>query len=303
MATSARGDTRNGDTSAPHTTGAEAASATIDKLTIIGGGKMGGPFAGRVVETGLLPPQRVVVGEPVPAIREALAQRLGVTALDDNRAAVAEASVVLLAVTPQVMPVVLDQLQGHLAPGQLVMSIAAGVTLETLQRGLGHEALIRVMPNTPAQVGQGISAWIATPTVAPHQKAQAQAILRAVGRELEVTREVELDMVTAVSGSGPAWIMLMVEAMIDAAVQIGLRPDWARELVLQTMSGSVELARQAGKHPAELRSMVTTPGGTTAAGLYAMERAGLRTAIADGIVAAHRRSLELGEAARRQRPS
>ncbi|MDQ3701414.1 MAG: hypothetical protein M3442_10900 [Chloroflexota bacterium] len=154
------------------------------------------------------------------------------------------------------------------------------------------------MPNAPAQVGQSISAWIASPAVTPEQKGAARAVLQSFGREFEVDSERSLDMVTAVSGSGPAWVMLMVEAMIDAGVQIGLRPEWARELVLQTMSGSVELARQTGKHPAELRNLVTTPGGTTAAGLFAMERGGLRPAIAAGIVAAYERSLALGEAAR-----
>jgi pyrroline-5-carboxylate reductase len=271
------------------------------KLAVIGGGKMGGPFAARVIETGLLPPERVTVSEPVEATRTRLAGRLGVAAVADNKEAVRGASAVLLAVTPQVMPAVLADLRGHLTADQVVLSIAAGVTLETVQQGLGHEPVVRVMPNTPAQVGQGISAWLAAPAVTPAQKAEARAVLRSVGRELEVDRERYLDMVTAVSGSGPAWVMLMAEAMIDAGVQLGLRPDWARELVYQTFSGSIELARQTKLHPAELRNLVTTPGGTTAAGLYAMERAGLRGAIAAGIVAAFERSLALGEAARSQR--
>jgi pyrroline-5-carboxylate reductase len=269
------------------------------KLAVIGGGKMGGPFVTRVVETGLLPPQRVVVSEPLAAARERLSARLGIAAVSDNRVAVQGASAVLLAVTPAVIPTVLDGLQGHLEPEQLVLSIAAGVTLETLQEGLQHQAVVRVMPNTPAQVGQGISAWFAGPAVSERQKGETRAVLRTVGREIEVDRERTLDMVTAVSASGPAWVMLVVEAMIDAGVQIGLQPDLARELVYQTMSGSIELARETGKHPAELRNMVTTPGGTTAAGLYAMERAGLRGAVAGGIVAAYERSLALGEAARK----
>jgi pyrroline-5-carboxylate reductase len=271
------------------------------KLAVIGGGKMGGPFASRVVETGLLPPERVAVSEPVEATRARLAARLGVATVADNKEAVRGASAVLLAVTPQVMPAVLADLRGQLTADQVVLSIAAGVTLETVQQGLGHEPVVRVMPNTPAQVGQGISAWLAAPAVTPAQKAEARAVLRSVGRELEVDRERYLDMVTAVSGSGPAWVMLLAEAMIDAGVQLGLRPDWARELVYQTFSGSIELARQTKLHPAELRNLVTTPGGTTAAGLYAMERAGLRGAIATGIVAAFERSLALGEAARSQR--
>jgi pyrroline-5-carboxylate reductase len=277
----------------------QPAVPTIRKLAVIGGGKMGGAIATRVVETGLLPPERVVVSDPVEPVRRALAERAGIATTADNRAAIEGASTVLLAVVPQVMPAVMESLRGHLEPDQLVMSIAAGVELGTLQRGLAHAAIIRVMPNTPAQVGQSISAWMATAEVTPAQKAEARAILRAFGRELEVERERHLDMVTALSGSGPAWVMLMVEAMTDAGVQIGLRRDWAYDLALQTMAGSVEWARQTGKHPAELRNLVTTPGGTTAAGLYAMERGGLRAAILSGIVAAYERCLELGEAARR----
>jgi pyrroline-5-carboxylate reductase len=273
---------------------------TAPKLAVIGGGKMGGAITARVVETGLLPPQRVVVSDLVETIRTDLSSRLGVQAVSDNRLAVDGASCIVLAVTPQVLPAVLDGLQGQLRPEQIVVSIAAGVTIETLVGGLGHPAVIRVMPNILAQVAQGISAWFAAPAVAASQKAEARAVLQSVGREFEVDREPALDMVTAVSGSGPAWVMLMVEAMIDAAVQIGLRPDWARELVYQTMSGSITLARETGKHPAELRNQVTTPGGTTAAGLYEMERAGLRAAVAGGIVAAYRHSLALGAAARQR---
>jgi pyrroline-5-carboxylate reductase len=279
--------------------GAMTTRQSVQKLAVVGGGKMGGAITARVVETGLLPPQRVVVSDLVESIRTDLSGRLGVQTVTDNRLAVDGASCILLAVAPQVMPAVLDGLQGQLRPEQVVVSIAAGVTLETLVRGLGHPAVIRVMPNILAQVAQGISAWYAAPAVTASQKAEAQAVLRCVGREFEVDREPALDMVTAVSGSGPAWVMLMVEAMIDAAVQIGLRPDWARELVYQTMSGSITLARETGKHPAELRNQVTTPGGTTAAGLFEMERAGLRAAVAGGIVAAYRHSLALGETARK----
>jgi pyrroline-5-carboxylate reductase len=268
------------------------------RLAIVGGGKMGGAIASRVVQTGLLPPDRLVVSEPFEPVRSALAARLGVATTADNAAAVDGADAVVLAVLPQAMAGVLEGLRGALRPGQLVLSIAAGVTLETLQNGLHHPELIRVMPNTPAQVGQAVSAWMATPAVSAEQKGMARAVLRAIGTELEVDREGYLDMVTAVSGSGPAWVMLAAEAMIDAGVQIGLRPDWARELVYQTFSGSIALARETGKHPAELRNLVTSPGGTTAAGLAAMERAGLRAALAAGIVAAYERSLALGAAAR-----
>jgi pyrroline-5-carboxylate reductase len=271
----------------------------VGRLAVIGGGQMGGSIVSRVVEQGLLPADHVTVGEPNRELRQSLEARLGVRTTADNAAAIKSATTVLLAVKPQIMTLAMDELRGHLHLDQLVMSIAAGVELRTLEMGLRHAAIIRVMPNTPAQVGMSISAWKATDEVTPAQKAEARAILQAFGREFEVDREQYLDMVTAVSGSGPAWVMLMLEALTDAGVQIGLKREWAYDLALQTFAGSVELARQTGKHPAELRNVVTTPGGTTAAGLYEMERGGLRGVIAAGIVAAYERCVALGEAARK----
>ena len=278
-------------------------SPATPQLALIGGGKMGGAIATRVVQCGLYAPDRVIVSEPDDAARARLTAKSGETGgpivLNDNAQAIQGATTILLAVIPQAVAAAAESLRGRLQPGQLVMSIAAGVELETLRTALRHEAIIRVMPNTPAQVGEGISAWIGTPEVTEAQKAEARGILGAIGREIEVDRERVIDMVTAVSGSGPAWVMLMLEAMIDAGVQIGLRPDWARELALQTMTGSAALMRETGLHPAQLRNMVTTPAGTTAAGLYAMEKGGLRGAIMSGIAAAYERCLELGAAARK----
>jgi pyrroline-5-carboxylate reductase len=276
-----------------------AAGRLVRQLAIIGGGKMGGAIATRAVETGLLPPDCVTVYDPIEAVRAALAARLGVRTPAAYADAVDGASTILLAVRPQEMPVVLGELRGLLHLDQLVMSIAAGVELRTLELGLRHAAIVRVMPNTPAQVGQSISAWIASEEVTGAQKDEARAILSSFGREVEMDQERYLDMVTAMSGSGPAWAMLVVEALTDAGVQIGLKREWAYDLALQTMSGSVELARQTGLHPAELRNRVTTPSGTTAAGLYAMERGGLRAAIMSGIVAAYERCVEMGEEARK----
>jgi pyrroline-5-carboxylate reductase len=281
---------------------APVSPSSAPKLALIGGGKMGGTIAARAIETGLHSAAQVLVSDPDPSIGPRLEARLGKDSapkvINDPVAAASGASTVLLAIRPQDMSSATETLRGHLTSEQLVMSIAAGVEIQTIQQGLQHDAIIRVMPNTPAQVGQGISAWIATAAVTEAQKAEARGILGAIGREIEVSREREIDMVTAVSGSGPAWVMLMVEAMIDAGVQIGLRPDWARELALQTMTGSAELMRETALHPAQLRNMVTTPAGTTAAGLYAMERGGLRAAIMSGIAAAYERCLELGAAAR-----
>ncbi len=283
---------------APMTMSASDGSPTR-RLAVIGGGQMGGAILTRAISAGLYSTSEVVVSDADAGIRDRLRASLGVTAIFDTPAAIDGATCILLAVKPQILTALGRDLRGRLHPGQVVLSIAAGIELATLQDALGHTAIVRAMPNTPAQVGQGVTAWCATPDVGDASRAEIRALLASVGTELEVDAERYLDMVTAVSGSGPAWAMVIIEAMTDAGVQLGLRRDWSYELVLQTLAGSVALARATGRHPADLRNMVTTPGGTTAAGLAAMERSGLRAALADGIVAAYQRSVELGATARK----
>lgn len=275
------------------------AAASPRRLAILGGGQMGGAILARALGSGLYSPGEVTVSDADAGARERLARDHGVRTLFDAVAATDAATCILVAVKPQVLAHVGRDLKESLRPGQVVLSIAAGVEIDTIRAALGHDEVVRAMPNTPAQVGQGVTAWCATPAVTPSSRAEVRALLGAVGTEFEVDSERYLDMVTAVSGSGPAWAMLVIEAMTDAGVNLGLHRDWAYELVLQTLAGSVALARETGRHPAVLRNSVTTPGGTTAAGLATMERAGLRAALADGISEAYRRATELGAAARR----
>ena len=267
------------------------------RLAILGGGQMGGAILARALAAGLYAPSDVAVSDADAAARARLERDYGVRTLFDAVAAAEGATCILVAVKPQVLASVGRDLRGHLAPGQVVLSIAAGIEIDTIRDVLGHDEVVRAMPNTPAQVGQGVTAWCATTAVSHASREEVRDLLRAVGTELEVDAERYLDMVTAVSGSGPAWAMLVIEALTDAGVNLGLRRDWAYELVLQTFAGSVALARETGRHPADLRNSVTTPGGTTAAGLSAMERAGARAALADGIEAAYRRAIDLGAAA------
>jgi pyrroline-5-carboxylate reductase len=179
-------------------------------------------------------------------------------------------------------------------PGALVLSIVAGAPIERIARGLNHQAIVRVMPNTPAQIGMGMSVWTATPATGEAQRQQTQAILAALGEEFFVDHEDYLDMATALSGTGPAYIFLVMEALIDAGVHMGF-PRWiAERLVLQTMRGSVEFARTSKRHPAELRNMVTSPGGTSAAALHELESGRLRTVLSEAVWAAFRRTEELG---------
>jgi pyrroline-5-carboxylate reductase len=257
------------------------------KIGFIGGGKMAEAIIGCIIKAGLVPPERILATDVLPARCQALRDQYGIAASTDNADAVSWGQVLVLAVKPQVLPLVVPGITGTLPKGQLVMSIVTGATLETLAQGLGRDQIVRIMPNTPAQVGAAMSAWIATPAVTDKQRGQAQEILRAMGEELEVRGEHYIDMATAINGSGPAYFFLILEAMVDAAVQMGFARSDAVKLVTQTALGSVLYAKSSDLHLAELKNAVTTPGGTTADALYTMEKAGLRTMLADGIQAAY----------------
>src|SRR5260370_1183790 len=173
-----------------------------------------------------------------------------------------------LAVKPQRLAGILVELKGALRADQIVLSIVAGAKIETIAAGLTHSTIVRAMPNTPAQIGEGMTAWTATPEVSESQQVRIRALLGALGREMRVENEHMIDMATALSATGPTYIFMMMEALVDAGVHMGFSRHVAQELVLQTMLGSVLFARESGKHPAELRNMVTSPGGTSAEAIY-----------------------------------
>ena len=212
-----------------------------------------------------------------------------------NREAAREADVVVLAVKPQVLPAVLSELQSGIRQDALTLSIVAGASIGTIASLLKHRAIVRTMPNTPAQVGEGMTVWTATPEVSPEQRAQAGTIVGSLGRQLFVDDERFLDIATAISGTGPAYVFLMMEALIDAAVHLGFSRRDARELVVQTIRGAAIYAEHQPVHPAELRNRVTSPGGTTAEALYQLEKGSFRTIMSKAVVAAFRRSVALGE--------
>ena len=266
----------------------------IGKLALIGGGFMGEAILTRLIAAGVVLPSAVTVGEPVAERRETLTRQYQVRAVEDNLAAVADAAVVLLAIKPQQAAAVQVSLRGNLGPDTLVVSIIAGTALAALTTALDHQPVVRAMPNTPAAVGEAMTVWAAAPAVSAAQLATVRTIFGAVGSEIQVDGDRYVDMATAVNGSGPGYVFLVIEALIDAAVQLGLARPAAHELVVQTVLGAAALARDTGEHPAELRNRVTTPGGTTAAGLLAMEAGGLRAALAHGVIAAYERSVALG---------
>ncbi|MGH9902802.1 MAG: pyrroline-5-carboxylate reductase family protein, partial [Pyrinomonadaceae bacterium] len=189
---------------------------------------------------------------------------------------------------------VMRELKGTLVQEQLVVSIVAGATVETIAAELLHPAIVRAMPNTPAQVGAGMTVWTATPQVHEEQRAEVRAMLGALGREMQVDEERMIDMATALSATGPTYIFMMMEALIDAGVHMGFSRHVAEALVHQTMLGSVLFAQESHKHPAELRNMVTSPGGTSAEAIYQMEKGGLRTVLSKAVYAAYQRAVSLG---------
>jgi pyrroline-5-carboxylate reductase len=264
-------------------------------LAFVGSGVMGEAMIRGILTQRLLEPEAITTSDPLSDRLQVLHDRYGVRTTTDNLAAVKGAKITILSIKPQSIPKVLPEIREALGADGLVVSIVAGVTINRLKRGLGIERIVRAMPNTPGQVGQGMTVWTATHAVDETGRRQAQTILGALGKELFVDDEVYLDMATALSGTGPAYVFMFMEALIDAGVHMGFSRRIAQELVYQTIEGSVAIARASSTHPTELRNQVTSPGGTTAEALYQLEKGGFRTVISKAIWAAYQRSRALGE--------
>ena len=264
------------------------------KIAFIGGGNMGEAILAAVLNKGLATPQAISVSDISPARRQHLGQEYGVIVTESNKEAVSGKDIVVLAIKPQNLAEVMAELNGQLKPSQLVLSIIAGVRINTLCFGLNHSSIVRAMPNTPAQIGEGISVWTATSEVTEQQKGWGASILGAMGKEICVDDEKYIDMATAVSGSGPAYIFLFVEALVDAAVHIGLPRDTAQELVLETLLGSGHFIQRSDKSLAELRRMVTSPGGTTAEALLQLQKGNFSNLMLKAVSAAYNKAKELG---------
>jgi pyrroline-5-carboxylate reductase len=263
------------------------------RIGVIGGGFMGEAIVGALLRDGMAQPSDVTVSDIAEPRRQHLQQQYGVAVTAENAEAAKGAELLVLGVKPQDFSNVAAGLRGRLDASQTVLTIMAGVPLRRVAEELGHPAVVRAMPNTAAFTGQAMSVWTASEAVPAAGREAALRLLRALGREIEVSDEQYLDMATAVNGSGPGFIFLFLEALIDAAVQIGLPREMAEELAVQTLLGSATLARQLDKSAAELRGMVTSKGGTTAAGLQVLEEAGLHDAVAGAVAAAYRRAQEL----------
>jgi pyrroline-5-carboxylate reductase len=261
-------------------------------IGIIGTGVMAESILAGILHEGVSHPDHITCSHPRAERREALAERYGVKTTTENSAP-ADAQVVILAVKPQMLPRVMRELRGRLDPDSLVLSVIAGAPVRALVSGLDHHLVVRAMPNTPSQIGAGVTVWYAAPDVDDRHRILTRSILSTLGTQLEVKDEDDVAKATAVSGTGPTYVFLFIEAMIDAAVHMGFPRHLARELVLDTVKGSAAFAEHSGRHAAELRDMVTSPGGTSAAALYELERGRFRTVLSDAMWASYRRTSEL----------
>jgi pyrroline-5-carboxylate reductase len=269
------------------------------KIAFIGSGAMAEAMISGLLRQGLARPEDLLASDNRLERVEELHQKYGIQPFTENKKAAEHADVVVLSVKPQRLTEVLGGLKSAVPSKALVLSIVAGATIAKISNGLSHKAVVRSMPNTPAQIGQGMTVWMPSPAVNEAQKETACAILGALGEEVMVDDESYLDMATALSGTGPAYVFLFMEAMIDAGVHLGFSRRVSEQLVLQTIKGSVgyyeAISQKNGAHVAALRNQVTSPGGTTAEAMYFLEKAGFRTAISRAIWAAYQRSMELGK--------
>ena len=262
---------------------------------VIGGGMMGEALITRLIDQGIFAPGAVLVSDPQAARREVLHHTYGVQTTDDNQAVTDAAETVLLAIKPQMLTAVARSLKPPARESKpLLLSILAGVDLARLEKEFPAWAVVRAMPNTPATVGAGVTALAAGDTVSDAQREQARQIFASVGTVVEVP-ESQMDAVTALSGSGPGYLALVVEALADGGVAVGLPRATALELAIATVRGTGELLHQGDLHPAVLKDRVTSPGGTTIAGIAALEAGGLRSALMAAVRAAYLRSKELGQ--------
>jgi pyrroline-5-carboxylate reductase len=269
------------------------------KIAFLGTGNMAEALVKGLLRAGSAVKEEIVCAEPRAARREEIAQRYGVAVTPDNRAAAEEASICLLSVKPQTMDELLEEIAPAIDHRKLVVSIAAGIPISAIARKLGAGVrIVRTMPNTPALVGAGATALARGAHATDADLEEAKRLFEAVGIA-HVVEEHHLDAVTGLSGSGPAFVFIAIEALADGGVKVGLARPVAMALAAQTVLGSAKLILETGEHPGRLKDQVASPGGTAIAGIHALEMGGLRAALIGAVEAATRRSHELGEKARR----
>ena len=272
---------------------------TNTSIAFVGSGSMAEAMIAGLLTQQLIAPEKIIASGPRKERGEALQKKYGICATTDNHSAVEDAGIVVLSIKPQMLPAISHELRGHIPAGALVLSILAGTRIETIAQSLLQSSAARAMPNTPAQIGEGITVWTAAPEVSVAQRKQAELILGACGPQIFMAEEDYLDMATAISGNGPAYVFLFMEAMVDAGVHLGFSRQVAEQLVLQTVKGTADYAMRSDNHLARLRNQVTSPGGTSAEALYYLEKAGFRTAVSRAIWAGYQRAVQLGRGKKR----
>ena len=269
---------------------------TDTTIGFLGSGNMAEAMIKGILHKKLVSPENIFAADPREARLAYLQENYGIRTTTNNREVAREADILVLSIKPQVLPKVLKGLDQAVRSETLVLSIVAGARMRSISDGLKHATVVRAMPNTPGQFGMGMTVWTSSTYVNDRQKDQARHILQALGEEIWMDDEGYLDMATALSGTGPAYVFLFIEALIDAGVHMGFARHIAEKMVIQTIKGSVTVVEELGRHPATLRNMVTSPGGTSAAALYELEKGGFRTILSKAVFAAYQRSKDLGDA-------
>jgi pyrroline-5-carboxylate reductase len=270
------------------------------KLAFIGCGVMAESMIAGLLRKNLVAPEQIAASHPRANRREDLTTKYKIQMYESNSEVAksvqaSDDSIVALCVKPQRLNGVLRELKDTITPKQIVLSIVAGAKIETLSETLGNEKVVRAMPNTPSQIGAGITAWTCTDAVSDAERANIKTLLAALGKDLHVETENMIDMATSLSATGPTYVFMVMEALTDAGVHLGFSREMAKELVQETMLGSVLFAMESHKHPAELRNMVTSPGGTSADAIYQMEKGGLRTVLSKAVYSAYQKAVALGQ--------
>ena len=264
------------------------------KISFVGGGVMCEALVAGILKSSLAQAEEVIVSEPVHDRRSYLESRYHIGTTSSNADLIDTEGIIVIAVKPQVLRHVFSDFNGFIQPERTVASIVAGINAETLKNGLSHQSIVRIMPNTPAQIGSGMTVWTATESVSKSDRENISNVIKTLGKEYYVADEKLIDMSTALSASGPAYVFLFLEALIDAGVYLGMSRDMARELTLETVHGSTKLVQDSSSHPAVLKDMVTSPGGTTIEALVSMENDGFRASVINAVRSAYERSIELG---------
>jgi pyrroline-5-carboxylate reductase len=262
-------------------------------ISFVGGGVMAEAIIKSILSKKTVAADKITASDISDQRRKHLAKNYGIKTTSSNREAIKGADCIVLATKPQELAAIGKDLKGELKPAQLLISIMAGINMDTLETALAHKSIVRSMPNMPAQIGEGVTVWTESDNVTEKQRNIARSILSAPGEEIYVKDEKYIDMATAISGSGPAYIFMILETLTDAGVHIGLPRALAEKLAVRTTIGSAKTALITGKHPAELKNLVTSPGGTTAEGLLQLENGGLRSLILKAVISAYEKAKKI----------